>query len=170
MSDAAQALHERTGLTAGNGALMRTAIVGLSALGELERTAAAARAVASLTHADPLAGDSCVLWTAGVATAVLEGSFDGVRRGLDLLPAERRDRWAGWLDEAEASPPAQSRTPTVAARYAVLRGSTVEQAQAMVLRALPDASPNPTLWKAMAALGEGSARDLFEPTATDPRP
>jgi ADP-ribosylglycohydrolase len=105
MRQAAQQLHEKTGRTAGNGALMRTGIVGLASLGDLEHTAAAARAVAELTHADPLAGDSCVLWSIGVAVAVAEGTFDGVRMGLDYLPSERRSRWAGWLDEAEGTDP-----------------------------------------------------------------
>ena len=79
--------------SAGNGALMRTAVVGLTALDDREATAAAARAVAALTHADPLAGDS--------ARAVERGGPGRRRRaaarprgGLDLLPAERRDQWA----------------------------------------------------------------------------
>lgn len=39
--------------SAGNGALMRTSIVGLTRLDDREHTAAAARAIAELTHADP---------------------------------------------------------------------------------------------------------------------
>ncbi|NUS41721.1 MAG: ADP-ribosylglycohydrolase family protein, partial [Terrabacter sp.] len=50
LTAASEALHARTGLTAGNGALMRTPIVGLSALDDREATAGAARAIASLTH------------------------------------------------------------------------------------------------------------------------
>ncbi len=103
MAAAARRLHGETGHTAGNGALMRTGIVGLASLGDLDQTAAAARAVAELTHTDPLAGDSCVLWSIGVAVAVADGTFDGVRRGLDYLSAERRDMWAAWLDEAEGA-------------------------------------------------------------------
>ena len=57
---ASRALHEKTGHTAGNGGLMRTGVVGLTRLDDPEATAVAARAVAELTHADPLAGDSCV--------------------------------------------------------------------------------------------------------------
>src|SRR5512143_210728 len=85
---------------------MRTSVVALPHLGDTAAIADAARRVAELTHADPIAGDYCVLWCAGVETAVREGNFDGVRRGLDLLPATRRDAWAGWLDEAENHPPA----------------------------------------------------------------
>ncbi|RAY16095.1 ADP-ribosylglycohydrolase family protein [Actinomadura craniellae] len=98
-------LHEKTGRTAGNGSLMRTGVVGLNHLADPVATAEAARAVSELTHFDPLAGDACVLWCEGVRQAVLDGTFDGVRAGLDLLPPERRDRWADWLTEAESRPP-----------------------------------------------------------------
>lgn len=94
------ATHTRS---AGNGALMRTSIVGLSALDDPDATAAAARAIAELTHADPLAGDSCVLWSEAVRVAVVDGRLN-VRAGLGLLTAERRDQWAAWLDEAESAP------------------------------------------------------------------
>jgi len=105
MRDAAAALHRQTGRTAGNGSLMRTAPVALAYLQDPDAMAEAARAVSDLTHHDPLAADGCVLWCEGVRRAVLDGHFDGVRGGLALLPADRRDRWAGWLDEAEAHPP-----------------------------------------------------------------
>jgi ADP-ribosylglycohydrolase len=91
---------ERTGRAAGNGALMRTAVVGLTALGDREQTAAAARAVAELTHADPLAGDSCVLWSEAIRRAVLGHVLD-LRGGVDLLPQERRAQWLAWIDAAE---------------------------------------------------------------------
>ena len=91
--------------SAGNGALMRTAIVGLTALDDPERTAAAALLVAGLTHADPRCGESAVLWSEAVRLAVVEGRLD-VRAGLRLLDPEARDRWAAWLDEAETQPPA----------------------------------------------------------------
>lgn len=103
--DAAARLHARTGRTAGNGALMRTAPVALAYLGDPEALARAARSVAELTHADPLAGDACVLWCAGIATAVSAGTFEGVRAGLDLLPLGRRGDWADWLAEAERAQP-----------------------------------------------------------------
>ena len=67
---------------------------------------AAARSVSELTHFDPLAGDGCVLWCAATRRAVLDGTFTGLREGLDLIPAERREQWAGWLDDAERHPPA----------------------------------------------------------------
>ncbi|WP_425308955.1 ADP-ribosylglycohydrolase family protein [Ammonicoccus fulvus] len=102
----ARAYFERTGRAAGNGGLMRTGIVGLSRLDDREATAAAARAVCELTHADPLAPESCVLWSEAVRVAVLEGRFD-VRGGLDLLPADRVAYWSERLDEADAGPAAR---------------------------------------------------------------
>lgn len=97
---AARDYDRRTGRSASNGALMRTAVVGLSHLQDREATAEAARAVAELTHTDPLAGDSCVLWCEAVRVAVTEGRLD-VRAGLGLLPAGRRARWSAWIDDAE---------------------------------------------------------------------
>jgi len=85
--------------SAGNGALMRTAPVALAHLDDRTTCAAAARAVARLTHADPLAGDSCVLWSEAIRVAVLERRFD-VLSGLDLLPESRRDQWQAWLADA----------------------------------------------------------------------
>jgi ADP-ribosylglycohydrolase len=105
LRSAAAELHAATGRTAGNGALMRTGVVGLVALTDRDATARAARAVAELTHPDPLAGDSCVLWSEAVRVAVVEARLD-VRTGLDLLPAERRGAWAAWLDDAQAPRPA----------------------------------------------------------------
>ncbi|MCU7728881.1 ADP-ribosylglycohydrolase family protein [Actinoplanes sp. KI2] len=104
--DAARALHEETGKSAGNGSLMRTGVVALAYLRDPVTMAEAARAVSDLTHFDPLAGDGCVLWCAAIRRAVLDGTFDGLREGLELIPDERRGHWAGWLDEAERHPPA----------------------------------------------------------------
>lgn len=101
---AAHDLHERTGRTAGNGALTRTAVVALVALDDRDATADLARRVAELTHADPLAGDSCVLWTEAVRRAVADAVLD-VRGGLDLLPERSRARWSEWIDDAEADDP-----------------------------------------------------------------
>lgn len=83
----------------GNGALMRTSIVGLTRLDDRDHTAASARAVAALTHADPLGLESCVLWSEAVRLAVTEGHLD-LTAGLDLVSATRRDQWRAWIDEA----------------------------------------------------------------------
>lgn len=85
--------------SAGNGALMRTAPVALAHLGDRDGLARAARLVARLTHGDPLAGDSCVLWCDAIRVAVLEGTF-APAAGLDLVPDSRRAQWQAWLDDA----------------------------------------------------------------------
>lgn len=99
MREQAAAYARSNPRSAGNGALMRTAPVALAHLDDRERLAAAARLVAGLTHADPLAGDSCVLWCEAIRVAVLDGRFD-VSSGLDLLPEDRRSDWSRRLDEA----------------------------------------------------------------------
>ena len=98
-------LHRNGGRTAGNGSLMRTGPVALHTVDDAETTADAARLVSDLTHADPLAGDSCVLWCEGIRHAVVHGTFDGVRAGVELLPAGRRADWSTRLDEAESADP-----------------------------------------------------------------
>lgn len=92
---------------AGNGALMRTGIIGLVALDDPQATATAtaARRVAALTHADDRCVDSCVLWSEAVRVAVVEDRLD-IRAGLALLPAERRAAWLALIEQAETQPPA----------------------------------------------------------------
>ncbi|HET7399042.1 MAG TPA: ADP-ribosylglycohydrolase family protein [Intrasporangium sp.] len=104
LTAASEALHAETGLTAGNGALMRTSIVGVCAVDDREATARAARAVARLTHADPLAADSSVLWSEAVRVAVTEGRLD-LLGGLDLVDEGNRGRWLRWIDEATGAEP-----------------------------------------------------------------
>jgi ADP-ribosylglycohydrolase len=108
MTEAARAFARRSSRSAGNGALMRTSPVALASLDDREQTARAARAVADLTHADPLAGDACVLWSEAVRVAVLEGRLD-VEAGLDLLPAVRRGDWAALVAAARTTPAATFR-------------------------------------------------------------
>ena len=93
-------LHERTGHTAGNGSLMRTAPVALAYLDDPDGLAEAALAVSALTHFDPSAGEACVLWCLAIRHAVLTGALNP-RIGLEYLPAEQRGVWAGRLDAAE---------------------------------------------------------------------
>src|SRR5580692_8776830 len=93
-------LHERTGRTAGNGSLMRTAPVALAYLDDPGGLAEAALAVSALTHFDRSAGEACVLWCLAIRHAVLTGALNP-RAGLEYLPAEQRGVWAGRLDAAE---------------------------------------------------------------------
>jgi ADP-ribosyl-[dinitrogen reductase] hydrolase len=104
--EAAQDLHRRTGMTAGNGSLMRTAPVALAFLDDPVGLTGHARAFSELTHTDPLAGDACVLWCHAIRLAVLTGSMNDLADLVVEVPAERRDQWATWVADAEAQPPA----------------------------------------------------------------
>jgi ADP-ribosyl-[dinitrogen reductase] hydrolase len=97
-------LHERTGRTAGNGSLMRTAPVALAYLDDPGGLAEAALAVSALTHFDRSAGEACVLWSLAIRHAVLTGELDA-RAGLGYLPARTVDVWSARLVEAERSRP-----------------------------------------------------------------
>ncbi|GGR82201.1 ribosylglycohydrolase [Streptomyces humidus] len=105
MLAAADAYTARTRFSAGNGSLMRTGIVALAYLDDVEGMVRAATMISSLTHSDPECAEACILWCSGVRIAVLEGTFDGVRQGVALLPADRQEIWHARLDEAEANPP-----------------------------------------------------------------
>jgi len=145
MLAAAAEVHAESGRSAGNGSLMRTAIVALPYLDDPAAMAEAARTVSALTHHDDLAGDACVLWCSGIARAVRSGTFDGVREGLDLLPAAARDRWAAWLAEAELASPGTFTpngfvVPALQAAWAAIRqtpedgGHHLERALATAIR------------------------------------
>ena len=106
MRAAAADLDAATRRTGGNGALMRNGIVGLTRLSDRRATAASARAVAELTHADPLAGDCCVIHAEMIRSAVMAPPWRGgplpaaaaAMRALDLIPAERRHYWRDLFD------------------------------------------------------------------------
>jgi ADP-ribosyl-[dinitrogen reductase] hydrolase len=109
---------------------MRTAPIALVHLGDDTAIATAARSVATLTHADPLAGDSCVLWCIAIDRAVREGRLDGVRDGLAFVDADRRPGWSAWVDEAETLDPASFRpngftVRALQAAYAAIRQTPV---------------------------------------------
>lgn len=92
---------------AGNGSLMRTAPVALSALGDDRTIVQRAWGVSQLTHGDPLAAEACALWSIAIDRAVREQRLDGVRDGLSSLPSRRSAFWSDRLDEAETRPPAE---------------------------------------------------------------
>ncbi len=91
---AARELHRRTGRTAGNGSLMRTAPVALAFLDDPAALTDRARAISDLTHPDPVAGDACVLWCHAIRVAVVEGRMPDLADLVAELPVERRDQWA----------------------------------------------------------------------------
>lgn len=96
LAESAARVLGSTGLGAGNGGLMRTGIVGLTALGDREHTARSARAVCELTHADPLAAESCILWSEAVRVAAIEGALLGARWGASAVPDRYRSLVHGW--------------------------------------------------------------------------
>lgn len=97
---AAQSFARTSDRAAGNGALMRTAPVGLAFLHDRELTAQAAREISALTHTDPMVGDTCVVWSEAVRLAVVDGIIDPYA-GLDLLHPDVRELVAQTLREAE---------------------------------------------------------------------
>jgi ADP-ribosylglycohydrolase len=105
MSEAYFREHPERGC--GNGALMRTAPVALSTLDDEAATTSAAAAVGRLTHADPVSGEACALWTFAIRHAVLHATFDGLRIALQRLNQERQEYWTLRLDEAEQRTPDQ---------------------------------------------------------------
>ena len=82
---------------------MRTGPVELAHLGDDEATAAAARAISSLTHPHDLAADACVLWSIAIDRAVQEGRLDGIWDGLAMVPSERRQFWEDTITTAETA-------------------------------------------------------------------
>ena len=115
MRQAALDYHETSGgRSAGNGALMRNGIVGLTRLHDPRATAAAARAVASLTHADPLAADSCVIQAEMIRANVTSPAWENMPfNGANPLAAlaalgqtsqERRRYWHDLFDGGTYDP------------------------------------------------------------------
>ncbi|MGY2743434.1 ADP-ribosylglycohydrolase family protein [Pseudarthrobacter sp. S3] len=104
-SAAAADFHARTGRSAGNGSLMRTAPLALAYLDrDPAELMAEAGVLSALTHADPDAQEACGLWCVAIREAVLTGLLD-VRAGLPLLPAARAGLWLERIEAAERSRP-----------------------------------------------------------------
>ncbi|WP_144759693.1 ADP-ribosylglycohydrolase family protein [Curtobacterium sp. 9128] len=157
--------HDQSGRSAGNGSLMRTAPLVLAYVDADERELAdAARAVSDLTHHEADAGDACVLWCVAIRHAVLHGELD-VRRGVDLLPAERRKMWAERLSAAEAGQPVDFTATNgwvvsalQAAYAAVLRTDSLETALVAAVRSGNDTDT-------VAAIAGGLAGALYGASA-----
>ena len=99
MRDRAVEVHRRTGRSAGNGSLMRTAPVALAHLADPDAIVQAAHAVSALTHHDPVAGEACALWCLTIDHAVRTGTVD-LRAGLARVDPQ----WTAYLDESVAQP------------------------------------------------------------------
>lgn len=104
MTATAYDLHARTGRTAGNGSLMRTAPVALPFLDAPEAVAEAARKVSALTHYDRQAQEACMLWSLAIRQAILHGEFE-LRAGLEHVQPGSRPFWSERIDEAETVDP-----------------------------------------------------------------
>ncbi|EWS81355.1 ribosylglycohydrolase [Brachybacterium phenoliresistens] len=160
---ATRALHADTGRTAGNGSLMRTGPVALGYLDAPDAVlAVVARRLSDLTHADPEAGDGCVLWSLAIRRAILDGALD-LRAGLTQLPAARRELWAGRIDEAEARMPWEFTNngwvvaAMQAAWSAIVHAEGLEERLAMAVRAGDDTDTVAAIAGSLAGAAEGAS-------------
>lgn len=104
LRDASLAFYARNPeRAAGNGALMRTAPLGLATMTEWGFFTTA-EALSELTHGDPVSGEACGIWTYAIHHALVHGTLDGPRAALGYLPGHRADYWSERLDEAETRP------------------------------------------------------------------
>ncbi|ANO06880.1 ADP-ribosylglycohydrolase family protein [Mycobacteroides abscessus] len=103
---ASAALHARTGRSAGNGSLMRTAPVALAYLHDRRQLLPAARAISELTHCDVDASDACWLWSCAIRHAVLMGGVVDPLIGIGQIDPARRGLWRTRFQEAEEGQPA----------------------------------------------------------------
>jgi ADP-ribosyl-[dinitrogen reductase] hydrolase len=101
---AAREHHERSGRSAGNGSLMRTAPVALAFLHDEDGLAEAAQSISALTHFDPEAREACLLWCLAIRRAVLTGELD-IRTGLSRLESGPERAWSQRIAAAEARRP-----------------------------------------------------------------
>lgn len=110
MTAAATAVHERTGRSAGNGSLMRTAPVALAHLDDPTALVEAAMAVSALTHHQDIACEAAALWCLMIRHTVLTGALPDLDSwdGFSVLAGRSGSRtdWRRMLAEAEAQPPA----------------------------------------------------------------
>jgi len=105
LTTAAREWSDRNPGSCGNGALMRTSVLALAYLDDADGLADATKQVAALTHAHPDALDACVLWTAAVRSAVVDGSLDGFADALRYIDPDRQVMWAARIAEASQAEP-----------------------------------------------------------------
>ncbi len=103
---AARDLHRRTGRTAGNGSLMRTAPVALAFLDDPVALGERARAVSDLTHPDPVAGDACVLWCHAIRSPSSRGGCRTWRTWSPSCPSSGGTSGRPGSPDADQRPPA----------------------------------------------------------------
>lgn len=122
--------------SAGNGALMRTSVLGALPYSR-DEIAGVAASIAAITHPDPLCVQSCVLWAEAVRLAASTGELD-LTAGLDLLEPDARDAWAHRIATAHAPESTDGGGFTVTclqrAWWAVSSTQTTPEALEMVVR------------------------------------
>lgn len=108
---AGREFYEKNPHKAGNGALMRTGPVALSALGDRALVAHNAEAIAALTHAHPDSTAACVLWSLAIEEAIMTANADdmfdwgsAVVNGLSFLDVTLAIRWEKLIEEAVQGP------------------------------------------------------------------
>ena len=99
----AEELHHRTGRSAGNGSLMRTAPLAFLKLPD-EEVANVVTQISKLTHFDDDAAHACIIWVFAIRHAIETGYLD-FEPGFAFLPEEAQAKWHGFLEEAEQHPP-----------------------------------------------------------------
>jgi ADP-ribosyl-[dinitrogen reductase] hydrolase len=153
MASAAQTLHDRTGRSAGNGSLMRTAPVALAHLDDPSALVEAAMAVSALTHHDPLAGEGAALWCLMIRHAILHGELPTSDSVVPLLGRTTTD-WRAILGEAE------TRLPSAFTQNGWVVGALQAAWSAIVHTEVPDALPCRHLQDSLAtAIGIGHDTD-----------
>ena len=163
MTELARRFHEQSGRSAGNGSLMRTGPVALAHLGDTDAIATAARAISSLTHYDPMAGEACVLWCLAIDHAIRTGRLD-VRIGLPYVS----DQWPALLDAAEAGQPSSFPNngwvvaALQAAVSALTHASTLREALVAAVRAGNDTDTVAAITGSLAGAMYGGSAVPFE--------
>lgn len=102
--EASRSIHERSGRSGGNGALMRTAPVTLAFVDNVSGLTEATTRVARLTHWEDAAAEACVIWCHAIRHAIVTGELD-LEPGVQELAADRADYWRGVIADAEAGEP-----------------------------------------------------------------
>lgn len=139
MQVAAAAYQDRHPNAAGNGSLMRTGPVALTALGDDYHILASASAVSALTHPHEIARQACQIWCIAIDRAIREGRLDGVHDALALVEPSGHGYWHDAIAQAETLPI-----------------DTLRRTNGFVVAALQSA------WRAIASTKHRSGRDHLE--------
>jgi ADP-ribosylglycohydrolase len=126
-------------LAAGNGSLMRTAVVALPFLSKPEVVAEVASAVSLLTHADLDCREACIIWSKAIRHAILFENFDGIQLAINELPSFRQSYWNELFDATESVSDASQFTNNgwvihaIQAAFKVIMSTATETPEHLVL-------------------------------------